>query len=96
MEPKLRGDMEKIIDDCITSEHIQHFINGVTELESIIQSPQDAVFGWMCGVIETGMIAITFSNYGRDPTNEELAEMEVILFRRASEIMNVIKTEMMK
>jgi hypothetical protein len=96
MEPELRAIAKKIIDEYLTTDQIRYLIETIQQFKPIIKSDNDAIFGWLMGMLEARFLSIYFSSKGQIPRKEELNELHQILKSRSYEIINVINRELMR
>lgn len=96
MEHKLRGMIEKLVDDYLKSEAIQPIITLVKDLDVLLTNEEEVVFGYVLGILDSGFSGIVFASAQRIPTRKERDEFYEILKRRCLEINEVIQIEYMK
>mgnify|MGYP000642659415 CR=1 FL=1 len=94
MEPKLRGLIEKVIDEGLTPERLRLQREVAEFFAPLIKSKRDMMFGHFVGYVSGALVLFVERLYGRLPTAEEKKEMGRILQSRAREIIDAIEKEL--
>ncbi|RLG01355.1 MAG: hypothetical protein DRN49_01450 [Thaumarchaeota archaeon] len=94
MEPRLRGLIEKVIDEELTPEGLRLLRRVAEGFEPLIQSKRDMMFGHFIGQVSAALVFLAQQLYDRHPTAEEKEEMGRILRSRAREIIDAIEREL--
>lgn len=86
MEPRLRGIIEKNLDELLTDEYLEALSKNYESFKPLIKSKQDAMFGDIVGTIQERFAHYTIGLQRRVPTENEIQEVLTIIERRAEEI----------
>ena len=95
MEALLRGIIEKCIEQALKPEQMEASIMIFREFTPIIESKEDAMFGFVVGRMVEGFMSIMHTSYKRKATTEEWNEFCEMLNRRAEEIKEKVRLAFM-
>jgi hypothetical protein len=90
MEPKLRGVIEKMLDQMLTSEHLEDMSEVYELYKPFVKSKEDTMFGDIVGSMTERFISFIMDFDRRKPTDAEMKEFLDIIDRRAQEIKSKI------
>lgn len=86
MEPKLRGIMEKILDELLESESLDALSEYYDKWKPLIKSKEDAMFGDIIGTVQERFVSLMLNTVRREPAEAERHEFLGLIDRRAQEI----------
>ena len=86
MEPQIRGSIEKLLDDYLTTDQLTAFLLVLKEIQPSVNSIEDAIFGYIIGATQGAFVAMYHQKHNRTPDESERAVFLTILGRRAAEI----------
>jgi hypothetical protein len=84
-----RGLVEKIIDSTLEDESLQTAHQFFKEIEPVVGNENDAVYGYVIGIIYTRIINL-FTVLKRKPSMEEMNELNMAIRKRLFEIKSEI------
>ena len=90
MEPRLRGIIEKILDDMLMSEHLELMSKVYESYKPLIKSKEDAMFGDIVGSLGERFASLMLGVERRTLTKAESKEFFDMIDRRAQEIKSKI------
>lgn len=90
MEPRLRGIIEKYLDDLLTDEYLESLSKVYEIYKPLIKSKEDAMFGDIVGTIQERFLLQTVGFQHRAPSEGEKREVLTMIERRAKEIQSKI------
>ncbi len=90
MEPKLRGIMEKNLDDLLKPEYLETMLQVYEDYKPIVKSIEDAMFGDIVATMQERFVHYAFMFDRKAPTETDTKELFQLIKRRAQEIRSQI------
>ena len=91
MDPELRGLLEMTIDNFLTEKSLESSIGIMRHFKPFIKSEEEAIFGYMIGILQSLNLTNIVTKYNRLPNKNEINTFGNIIESKAPYIKSKIR-----